>query len=201
MTGISAFVGKYMKLNFDAFEDWVNSEGGIKGRPRPFHLRRRPEPAAARGATRDRRDRVPSDRAHGDGPGRQLRRGGAASCRRAGDVVQLAGASSQARQLRLRLGPRHARRHQRRAALLPHEGLDQDRHPQPDRCHRPGRRPRHRHRSEAAARTRRSRSCSTSISTRPTSRVSAQIERIKTAGAQALIAWTTGSPSPPCSRA
>ena len=36
MTGISAFVGKYMKLNFDAFEDWVNAEGGIKGRPVHF---------------------------------------------------------------------------------------------------------------------------------------------------------------------
>jgi branched-chain amino acid transport system substrate-binding protein len=36
MTGISAFVGKYMKLNFDAFEDWVNSEGGINGRPVRF---------------------------------------------------------------------------------------------------------------------------------------------------------------------
>ncbi len=36
MTGISAFVGKYMKLNFDAFEDWVNSQGGIKGRPVHF---------------------------------------------------------------------------------------------------------------------------------------------------------------------
>ncbi len=36
LTGISAFVGKYMKLNFEAFEDWANSEGGIKGRPIHF---------------------------------------------------------------------------------------------------------------------------------------------------------------------
>lgn len=36
MTGISAFVGKYMKINFEAFEDWANSEGGIKGRPIRF---------------------------------------------------------------------------------------------------------------------------------------------------------------------
>jgi branched-chain amino acid transport system substrate-binding protein len=36
MTGISAFVGKYMKLNFDAFEELVNSEGGIGGRPLSF---------------------------------------------------------------------------------------------------------------------------------------------------------------------
>ena len=36
MTGISAFVGKYMKINFDAFEEWVNANGGIKGRPLRF---------------------------------------------------------------------------------------------------------------------------------------------------------------------
>ncbi len=36
MTGISAFVGKYMKLNFDAFEEWANGNGGIKGRPLHF---------------------------------------------------------------------------------------------------------------------------------------------------------------------
>jgi branched-chain amino acid transport system substrate-binding protein len=36
MTGISAFVGKYMKLNFDAFEEWANGDGGIKGRPLRF---------------------------------------------------------------------------------------------------------------------------------------------------------------------
>jgi branched-chain amino acid transport system substrate-binding protein len=36
MTGISAFVGKYMKLNFDAFEQWVNENGGIKGQPLHF---------------------------------------------------------------------------------------------------------------------------------------------------------------------
>jgi branched-chain amino acid transport system substrate-binding protein len=36
MTGISAFVGKYMKLNFEALEDWVNATGGIKGQPVHF---------------------------------------------------------------------------------------------------------------------------------------------------------------------
>jgi branched-chain amino acid transport system substrate-binding protein len=36
MTGISAFVGKYMKLNFDAFAEWANENGGIKGRPLHF---------------------------------------------------------------------------------------------------------------------------------------------------------------------
>ncbi len=36
MTGISAFVGKYMKLNFDAFAELINSEGGIGGRPLEF---------------------------------------------------------------------------------------------------------------------------------------------------------------------
>jgi branched-chain amino acid transport system substrate-binding protein len=36
MTGISAFVGKYMKLNFEAFEAWVNQNGGINGRPLRF---------------------------------------------------------------------------------------------------------------------------------------------------------------------
>ncbi len=36
LTGISAFVGKYMKLNFEAFEDWVNQTGGINGRPLHF---------------------------------------------------------------------------------------------------------------------------------------------------------------------
>jgi branched-chain amino acid transport system substrate-binding protein len=38
LTGISAFVGKYMKLNFEAFEDWVNQTGGIGGRPLQFVL-------------------------------------------------------------------------------------------------------------------------------------------------------------------
>jgi branched-chain amino acid transport system substrate-binding protein len=38
LTGQSAFVGKYMKLNFEAFEDWVNGTGGIKGRPVHFVL-------------------------------------------------------------------------------------------------------------------------------------------------------------------
>jgi len=36
ITGPSAFVGQYMKLNFGAFEDWVNSTGGIGGRPLHF---------------------------------------------------------------------------------------------------------------------------------------------------------------------
>lgn len=36
LTGISAFVGKYMKLNFEAFEDWVNQTGGIGGRKLRF---------------------------------------------------------------------------------------------------------------------------------------------------------------------
>ncbi len=36
LTGISAFVGKYMKLNFDAFEDWVNQNGGVGGRKLRF---------------------------------------------------------------------------------------------------------------------------------------------------------------------
>jgi branched-chain amino acid transport system substrate-binding protein len=36
ITGPSAFVGQYMKLNFDAFEDWVNQHGGIDGRPLHF---------------------------------------------------------------------------------------------------------------------------------------------------------------------
>ncbi len=36
LTGPSAFVGKYMKLNFDAFEEWVNQNGGIDGRPLQF---------------------------------------------------------------------------------------------------------------------------------------------------------------------
>jgi branched-chain amino acid transport system substrate-binding protein len=36
LTGISAFVGKYMKLNFEAFEDWVNQTGGVGGRPLRF---------------------------------------------------------------------------------------------------------------------------------------------------------------------
>jgi branched-chain amino acid transport system substrate-binding protein len=38
MTGISAFVGKYMKINFEAFEEWVNANGGIRGRPLHFVL-------------------------------------------------------------------------------------------------------------------------------------------------------------------
>ena len=36
ITGPSAFVGQYMKLNFDAFADWVNETGGIGGRPLRF---------------------------------------------------------------------------------------------------------------------------------------------------------------------
>jgi branched-chain amino acid transport system substrate-binding protein len=36
ITGPSAFVGQYMKLNFEAFEDWVNQSGGIGGRPLHF---------------------------------------------------------------------------------------------------------------------------------------------------------------------
>jgi branched-chain amino acid transport system substrate-binding protein len=36
ITGPSAFVGQYMKLNFDAFADWVNETGGIGGRPLHF---------------------------------------------------------------------------------------------------------------------------------------------------------------------
>ncbi len=36
ITGPSAFVGQYMKLNFDAFEEWVNETGGIGGRPLHF---------------------------------------------------------------------------------------------------------------------------------------------------------------------
>jgi branched-chain amino acid transport system substrate-binding protein len=36
ITGPSAFVGQYMKLNFDAFADWVNDTGGIGGRPLHF---------------------------------------------------------------------------------------------------------------------------------------------------------------------
>ena len=36
ITGPSAFVGQYMKLNFDAFEEWVNATGGIKGRKLRF---------------------------------------------------------------------------------------------------------------------------------------------------------------------
>src|SRR6202167_2173074 len=36
LTGPSAFVGKYMKLNFEAFEEMANSEGGINGRPIHF---------------------------------------------------------------------------------------------------------------------------------------------------------------------
>lgn len=36
ITGPSAFVGQYMKLNFDAFADWVNQTGGIGGRPLQF---------------------------------------------------------------------------------------------------------------------------------------------------------------------
>lgn len=36
LTGPSAFVGKYMQLNFEAFEDWVNQDGGINGRPLRF---------------------------------------------------------------------------------------------------------------------------------------------------------------------
>ena len=38
ITGPSAFVGQYMKLNFEAFEDWINSTGGIDGRPLHFVL-------------------------------------------------------------------------------------------------------------------------------------------------------------------
>ena len=38
ITGPSAFVGQYMKLNFEAFEDWINSTGGIDGRPLHFIL-------------------------------------------------------------------------------------------------------------------------------------------------------------------
>ena len=38
ITGPSAFVGQYMKLNFEAFEDWVNQTGGIRGRPLHFVL-------------------------------------------------------------------------------------------------------------------------------------------------------------------
>ncbi len=38
ITGPSAFVGQYMKLNFAAFEDWVNQSGGINGRPLHFVL-------------------------------------------------------------------------------------------------------------------------------------------------------------------
>src|SRR5215471_20959470 len=38
ITGPSAFVGQYMKLNFEAFEDWVNQTGGINGRPLHFVL-------------------------------------------------------------------------------------------------------------------------------------------------------------------
>ncbi|HXQ50004.1 MAG TPA: ABC transporter substrate-binding protein [Stellaceae bacterium] len=36
LTGPAAFVGKYMKLNFEAFEAMVNDEGGIKGRKLRF---------------------------------------------------------------------------------------------------------------------------------------------------------------------
>jgi branched-chain amino acid transport system substrate-binding protein len=36
LTGPSAFVGKYMKLDFDAFETMVNDSGGIGGRPLHF---------------------------------------------------------------------------------------------------------------------------------------------------------------------
>ncbi|MGH7090099.1 MAG: ABC transporter substrate-binding protein, partial [Stellaceae bacterium] len=36
LTGPSAFVGKYMRINFDAFEDMVNRAGGIDGRPLKF---------------------------------------------------------------------------------------------------------------------------------------------------------------------
>ena len=36
VTGPSAFVGQYMKLNFDAFADWVNETGGIGGQPLRF---------------------------------------------------------------------------------------------------------------------------------------------------------------------
>ena len=36
ITGPSAFVGQYMKLNFEAFEQWVNETGGIGGRPLRF---------------------------------------------------------------------------------------------------------------------------------------------------------------------
>jgi branched-chain amino acid transport system substrate-binding protein len=36
LTGPSAFVGKYMKLDFDAFEAMVNDAGGIAGRPLHF---------------------------------------------------------------------------------------------------------------------------------------------------------------------
>ena len=38
VTGPSAFVGQYMKLNFEAFEDWINQTGGINGRPLHFVL-------------------------------------------------------------------------------------------------------------------------------------------------------------------
>ncbi len=33
ITGPSAFVGQYMKLNFDTFADWINQTGGIGGTP------------------------------------------------------------------------------------------------------------------------------------------------------------------------
>jgi len=36
ITGPSAFVGQYMKSNFEAFADWVNETGGIAGRPLEF---------------------------------------------------------------------------------------------------------------------------------------------------------------------
>lgn len=36
ITGPSAFVGQYMQLNFGAFEDWINATGGIDGRPLHF---------------------------------------------------------------------------------------------------------------------------------------------------------------------
>ena len=38
LTGPSAFVGKYMQLNFEAFEAMANAEGGINGRPLHFVL-------------------------------------------------------------------------------------------------------------------------------------------------------------------
>jgi branched-chain amino acid transport system substrate-binding protein len=36
LTGPAAFVGKYMRMNFDAFADMVNADGGIAGRPLHF---------------------------------------------------------------------------------------------------------------------------------------------------------------------
>jgi branched-chain amino acid transport system substrate-binding protein len=36
ITGPSAFVGQYMRLNFEAFQDWVNETGGIDGQPLRF---------------------------------------------------------------------------------------------------------------------------------------------------------------------